>query len=58
MEEQREPLVLINAFEVPPDKDDEFIRGWEGRGITSRVSRDTSVPRFTVLSPRTPISAS
>ncbi|MDQ3859530.1 MAG: antibiotic biosynthesis monooxygenase [Actinomycetota bacterium] len=29
MEEQREPLVLINAFEVPPDKDDEFIRGWE-----------------------------
>jgi heme-degrading monooxygenase HmoA len=24
-----EPLVLINAFEAPPDEDDEFIRGWE-----------------------------
>ncbi len=24
-----EPLVLINAFEVAPDEDDEFIRGWE-----------------------------
>lgn len=29
MEEHAEPLILINAFEVPPDKDDEFIRGWE-----------------------------
>jgi heme oxygenase (mycobilin-producing) len=30
MEEQsRQPLVLINAFEVPPEADDEFIRGWK-----------------------------
>ena len=27
--ESSEPLVLINSFEVPPDADDEFIRGWE-----------------------------
>jgi heme-degrading monooxygenase HmoA len=24
-----EPLVLINAFEVPADADDDFIAGWE-----------------------------
>ncbi len=24
-----QPLVLINAFEVPPDADDDFIDGWE-----------------------------
>jgi heme-degrading monooxygenase HmoA len=29
MEAQSGPLVLINAFEVPPDADDEFMRGWE-----------------------------
>jgi heme-degrading monooxygenase HmoA len=29
VDEQRQPMILINAFEVPPDKDDEFIRGWE-----------------------------
>jgi heme-degrading monooxygenase HmoA len=29
VEETSRPLVLINAFEVPPDADDEFIRGWE-----------------------------
>ncbi len=22
-------MILINAFEVPPDRDDDFIRGWE-----------------------------
>jgi heme-degrading monooxygenase HmoA len=29
VEEQSQPLVLINAFEVPEGKEDEFIRGWE-----------------------------
>jgi heme-degrading monooxygenase HmoA len=29
MEESAQPFVLINAFEVSPDADDEFIRGWE-----------------------------
>lgn len=29
MQQPSQPLVLINAFEVPPDADDEFIRGWE-----------------------------
>ena len=29
MATEPEPFVLINAFEVPPDDDDEFIRGWE-----------------------------
>jgi hypothetical protein len=24
-----EPFVLINAFEVPPEANDEFLRGWE-----------------------------
>jgi heme-degrading monooxygenase HmoA len=26
---QREPVVLINAFEVPEGEDDAFIRGWD-----------------------------
>jgi heme-degrading monooxygenase HmoA len=29
VQQPSQPLVLINAFEVPPDADDEFIRGWE-----------------------------
>lgn len=29
MESAPQPLVLINAFEVPDGADDEFIRGWE-----------------------------
>ena len=29
MATEPEPFVLINAFEVPPGEDDEFIRGWE-----------------------------
>ena len=29
MQATAQPLVLINAFEVPPDRDDDFIRGWE-----------------------------
>ena len=29
MESSPQPLVLINAFEVPPDADDAFLRGWE-----------------------------
>jgi hypothetical protein len=29
VEGSSQPLVLINAFEVPPDADDDFIRGWE-----------------------------
>ena len=29
MESSSQPLVLINAFEVPPVADDDFIRGWE-----------------------------
>jgi heme-degrading monooxygenase HmoA len=24
-----EPVVLINAFEVPPDRDEQFIREWQ-----------------------------
>jgi heme-degrading monooxygenase HmoA len=24
-----QPIVLINAFEVPADSDDDFVRGWE-----------------------------
>ena len=24
-----DPLVLINAFEVPADADDDFVAGWE-----------------------------
>jgi heme-degrading monooxygenase HmoA len=27
--ESAQPLVLINAFAVPPEADDDFIRGWE-----------------------------
>jgi heme-degrading monooxygenase HmoA len=26
---QREPVVLINAFEVPEGEDDAFLRGWD-----------------------------
>ena len=29
MESASQPLVLINAFEVPEGREDEFIRGWE-----------------------------
>jgi heme-degrading monooxygenase HmoA len=29
MENGSQPLVLINAFEVPEDREEEFIRGWE-----------------------------
>lgn len=29
MEQLSQSLVLINAFEVPPDGDEDFIRGWE-----------------------------
>jgi heme-degrading monooxygenase HmoA len=29
MEAGSEPLVLINAFEVPEGREEEFIRGWE-----------------------------
>ena len=29
MEAGSQPLVLINAFEVPPGRDEDFIRGWE-----------------------------
>ncbi len=29
-----EPLALINAFEVPGDKAEEFIAAWERRAIT------------------------
>jgi heme oxygenase (mycobilin-producing) len=27
--EAAEPVVLINAFEVPPGQDEEFLAGWE-----------------------------
>ena len=29
MESASQPLVLINAFEVPEGREDEFIRGWD-----------------------------
>ena len=29
MESASQPLVLINAFEAPEGREDEFIRGWE-----------------------------
>jgi heme oxygenase (mycobilin-producing) len=29
VESGSQPLVLINAFEVPEDREDEFLRGWE-----------------------------
>jgi heme-degrading monooxygenase HmoA len=29
VETSSQALVLINAFEVPPEADDDFIRGWE-----------------------------
>jgi heme-degrading monooxygenase HmoA len=29
MERSGSPLVLINAFEVPEGKEDDFVRGWE-----------------------------
>ena len=29
VENASRPLVLINAFEVPEGREDEFIRGWE-----------------------------
>ena len=29
MQAQADPLVLINAFEVPPGADDDFLQGWE-----------------------------
>ena len=29
MQQQAQPLILINAFEVPPERDDEFVRAWE-----------------------------
>jgi heme oxygenase (mycobilin-producing) len=43
-----EPLVLINAFEVPPDADDEFIAGWEAARDYLRQQRgyvDTALHR-------------
>ena len=51
-------LTLINAFEVPSDKEDEFLLGWEMLATTCRPSPATSIRRSTKPSRPTPTSAS
>jgi hypothetical protein len=28
------PVIVIDAFEVPPDQDDAFLAAWKGRAIS------------------------
>ena len=53
-----EPFVLINAFEVPADADEEFVRGGPQPATSSRPSRATSKRRSTAPSRHKPTSAS
>jgi heme oxygenase (mycobilin-producing) len=47
-----EPVILINAFEVPEGQDDAFVRGWEGaRDFLSRQDGYVSSSLHRSLSP-------
>jgi heme-degrading monooxygenase HmoA len=49
---QREPLVLINAFEVPEGEDEAFLQGWErAREFLSTQQGYLSTRLYRSLSP-------
>jgi heme-degrading monooxygenase HmoA len=48
-----EPLVLINAFEVPPGEDDAFLAGWErARDVLRRQDGYLSTRLLRSISPQ------